>query len=263
MTNNFEVFRECGQSVNNENILSLTKEIMEKSGYKRVGGKNIYEKPLDNCLVAKWVYLCKDALYPRMSNISEYRNVYLSDIIYLVVKDFFDGVDASMLYNERVLYSYLRTLVHWRVRRCNIYERRRRGIVKPHKNTNRRKRSPCYTFINKLVPIDELEPYLSDEGEEEESCISPIDEVRDLLKDDDFTVKFFDGMLRSKFTTNLKKANDYISIPKEEQTEEMKQRIADAYNRIRNVSCYVLGREAMRKKITAKSIAFNGDGKYL
>ena len=87
MTDNFEVFKECGQSVNNENILSLTQEIMEKSGYKRVGGKNIYEKTLDNCLVAKWVYLCRDIIYHKKSGLSEYTTTYLSDIIYMVVKD--------------------------------------------------------------------------------------------------------------------------------------------------------------------------------
>ena len=263
MTDNFEVFKECGQSVNNENILSLTQEIMEKSGYKRVGGKNIYEKTLDNCLVAKWVYLCRDIIYHKKSGLSEYTTTYLSDIIYMVVKDFFENVDAGTLCNEKVFRSYLATLVRWRIRRCRIYEHRRRGVVKSHKKTKERKYGGCYTFTNKLVPIDDLELYLSDSESEEGGGISPIEEVRSLLKDDNFALMFFDGILRSKFTANLKKSNDYVYIPKESQNDEMKQKVADAFNRIRDTSSYVLGRKFSKKKITAKSIAFNGDGKYL
>ena len=262
LTGNFEVFKECGQSVNNENILSLTHEIMEKSGYKRVGGKNIYEKPLDNCLVAKWVYLCRDIIACHIIGCSKYTEAYLSDVISFVVKDFFENADACMLSDERVLYSYLKTLICWRARKCNIYERRRLGTVHLYRKS-KEDRTQYYKFTNKLVSIDGLDPYLSDEGDEEENCLSIIDEVRDLLKDDNFTLMFFDGILRSKFTVNLKKSNDYVCIPKESQNDEMKQKVADAFNRIRDTSSYVLGRKFSKKKITAKSIAFNGDGKYL
>lgn len=265
MTSNFEVFRECGQSVNNENILSLTHEIMEKSGYKRIGGKNTYEKPLDNCLVAKWVYLCKD-LFSFVDR-KKYAKTFISDIISSTVKDFFDNVDLDVVQNESMLFGYIHKLIKWRTNRYTLYELRRRGKVKQRAykrdKDEGKARYKFDSFEDAIAPIEQLDKHIEEMDNPLDGAFNPFDGVVEMLDGDTFAIGLFDGILRSNFEVNLKKVNDYIYVPKEQQTEEMKKKIADAYNRIRYASCYVLGREVAQKKITEKSIAFNGDGKYL
>ena len=266
MTDTFEVFRECGQSVNNEDILSLTREIMSTAGYKRVDGKNIYEKPLDSCLVAKWVWLCRKIFSSIVSN-SSYVKPFISDIISTTVTDFFNNVNLDIIGdNPKILYTYLQTIIVWRKRRYVKYAKRREGIVvvKERKSSKRRtkptaKDTAGYSYDKMTEGIDSVDPYADGMYDSIDSQISNVNFVRDMLKGDDFALTFLDGIMSKYGKIDLRRANNYIYIPKEQQTEEMKKRIADAYNKIANATAYVFGINKLSRK-TSKSVAFNGEG---
>lgn len=225
----FKTFEEACEGEQVDDIFTLTKTIMETAEYTIVDEKNKYNKPFDNKLLSIWIVYNKPRFIKEVSNHPEAQE-YMLEIIYETVKYFFDNVNIEKYDEPAILISYIKAIISSAVKRYVKYHRRRTGIV--HDEFTQSGKYKGYTYESMLDYLDDINFENDIDLSYSNEMITQFDEVKDMIKDDELAVRLLNSFLKHNGRTRLYEIDKYLDIPVEERTDEMKKRIADAYNKI-------------------------------
>ena len=239
----FDVYKEKGGGGVVPSIRDLTVDILNSAGAYREGNKNIFERDFDEVLLARWIYSFR-AMFIGASRKYYGLESYLSDIVYDTTRMFFLHVDINCAKDDESIVRYVESIALSRLRHCIKKIQRSRGIVKEKYSGKHYK---GYSYKSLLVPLDTV-----DEGKRSTqdiySSVSVVNEIADIIQGDKWAEIVLSACLRSRGKLNLRAINRYVSIPKEDQTEETKVEIARAYNKIVRILCKKLQRKTIREK---------------
>ena len=239
----FDVYKEKCGGIPAQSVRDLTVDILNSAGAYREGDRNIFERDFDEILLARWIYSFR-AMFIGASRKYYGLESYLSDIVYDTTRMFFLHVDINYAKDDASIVRYVESIALSQLRHCIKKVQRSRGIVKEKYSGKHYK---GYSYKSLLVPLDAVAEKRK-AGSDILSSVSIVDEVADIIRGDKWAEIVLSACLRSRGKLNLRAINRYVSIPKEDQTEETKAEIARAYNKIVRILCKKLQRKTAREK---------------
>ena len=223
-------------------IRDLSIAIADKAGYYRapyhfangtIRERTAYKKSFDNILTAKWLLFYKPLFISKLAPHPEFEDGSI-DIINNTFFITMNCLQIDKIVDDDVINRYVNLALSGRIRNylIEIGSLKRLEEYKAGQKLNMRLNK---SVLNQALSLEELRSNDNYDPVFEDNTDIFITTLYDKLSNIPYGIELLEVLLQpTKTKIHLSKINEYIDIPKKDQTEETKSNITEAYHIIKN-----------------------------